>query len=120
MPVADILKRPQSWISDARRARHSHIPLPRDLFAPRRNSSGVEFGDSAALTALLAEIAAAPQGVTAAPLIDGVAVAGRRRDVVSPIDGKVIGTVEEGDEAIVGAAMAAAQAGLARMERDAG
>ena len=62
---------------------------------------------------LLAEIAAAPQSVDAAPLIDGVAVAGRRRDVLSPIDGKVIGTVEEGDEAIVGAAMAAAQAGFA-------
>ena len=115
VPIADILKRPQAWISDAKRARHSHIPLPRDLFMPaRKNSTGVEFGDSAALAALIAEVRAAPQSVGAAPLIDGVAVAGRKRDVLSPIDGKSIGTVQEGDEAIVGAAMAAARAGFGK------
>ena len=89
--------------------------MPRDLFAPeRRNSTGVEFGDRAALDALLAEIRAAPKNAKAAPLIDGVAVAGRARSVVSPIDGqRTIGTVQEGDAAIVAAAMAAAQAGFA-------
>jgi len=62
VPIETILRRPQSWIADATHARHSHIPLPRDLFAQcRRNSAGVEFGDSAALAALLAEIAAAPR-----------------------------------------------------------
>ncbi len=96
------------------KARHPHIPLPRDLFAPeRRNSTGVEFGDSAALDALLAEIKAASPTAKAAPLIDGIAVTGRARSVVSPIDGKAIGIVEEGDEAIVAAAIAAAQAGFA-------
>ena len=35
VPIADILKRPQSWIATPARARHPHIPLPRDLFAPR-------------------------------------------------------------------------------------
>ena len=114
VPVADILKRPQRWIAVPDRARHSHIPLPRDLFAPeRRNSSGVEFGDSAALRALRDEIAAAPSAIAAAPLIDGVAVRGRARDCVSPIDGEHIGAVEEGDQAIVTAAMAAAVAGFA-------
>ena len=44
------------------------------------------------------------------PLIEGIAVAGRERPVNSPIDGKPVGTVEEGDEAIVAAALAAAQA----------
>jgi len=113
VPIADILKRPQSWISNPKRARHSHIPLPRDLFAPRNNSVGVEFGDSEALAALLAEIGAAPQRVAAAPLIDGIAVAGRKREVLSPIDGSIVGTVQDGDAAIVAAAMAAAQAGFA-------
>jgi RHH-type proline utilization regulon transcriptional repressor/proline dehydrogenase/delta 1-pyrroline-5-carboxylate dehydrogenase len=113
VPIATVLRRPQRWISDPGKARHPHIPLPRDLFAPaRRNSIGVEFGDSAALAALLAEIRAAPQGGNAAPLIDGVAVASRERAVVSPIDGKNIGTVQEGDEAIVKSAMAAAEAGF--------
>lgn len=114
VPIANIIKRPRHWIADPSRARHSHIPLPRDLFAPeRRNSSGVEFGDSVALAALRAEVAAAPATVDAAPLIDGVVISGRARDVTSPIDGARIGAVQEGDEAIVASAMAAAGAGFA-------
>ncbi len=55
VPVAVLLKRPQDWIGDAQHARHPKIPLPRDLYAPsRRNSPGVEFGDSASLAALVA------------------------------------------------------------------
>ena len=111
VPVETILRRPQGWIGDASHARHSHIPLPRDLFgASRRNSSGVEFGDSAALEALVAEIRSAPKIADAKPLIDGSAVAGRERAVSSPIDGAVIGAVQEGDESLVVAAMASAQA----------
>ena len=109
VPIESILRRPQSWIADASHARHSHIPLPRDLFGPaRRNSAGVEFGDRAAVEALLAEISAAPQSAHATPLIDGVSVAGAERALTSPIDGRSIGTVQEGDEAIVSAALAAA------------
>ncbi len=114
VPIADILKRPQSAIASPEHARHRHIPLPRDLFAPERvNSRGVEFGDSAALDALFAEILAADAKVDAAPLIDGVAVKGRRREVRSPIDAGVIGSVQEADEAAVAAAMGAAQSGFA-------
>jgi RHH-type proline utilization regulon transcriptional repressor/proline dehydrogenase/delta 1-pyrroline-5-carboxylate dehydrogenase len=117
VPIETVLRRPQSWIARAAAARHPHIPLPRDLFAPaRRNSTGVEFGDSAALDALLAEIGAAPQSASAAPLVDGVALAGRGRGLSSPIDGNNIGTVQEGDEAIVAAAMSAAQAGFPSWE----
>ena len=48
VPIATLLKRPQSWIGDAAQARHPHIPLPRDLYAPeRQNSAGVEFGHEA-------------------------------------------------------------------------
>jgi RHH-type transcriptional regulator, proline utilization regulon repressor / proline dehydrogenase / delta 1-pyrroline-5-carboxylate dehydrogenase len=111
VPIETILRRPQSWIADESHARHAHIPLPRDLFgAVRRNSAGVEFGDSASLEALLAEIHSAPKSTSAKPLIDGVAVAGRERPVKSPIDGKPVGTVQEGDETIVSSAMAAARA----------
>src|SRR6188472_1074179 len=111
VPVETILRRPQGWIGDASHARHSHIPLPRDLFgASRRNSSGVEFGDNTALEALVAEIRSAPKIADAKPLIDGSAVAGRERAVSSPIDGAVIGAVQEGDESVVVAAMASAQA----------
>ena len=109
VPVEAILRRPQSWISDESHARHSHIPLPRNLFGVvRRNSAGTEFGDPASLESLLAEIRTAPRSTTAKALIDGVAVAGRERTVKSPIDGKPVGTVHEGDETIVASALAAA------------
>ncbi len=114
VPVADILRRPQSWIGKPENARNPRIPRPRDLFAPERtNSFGIEFGDRAAVEALLAEIKAGRSAVTAAPLIDGIAVQGRARDAVSPIDGDFVGTVQEGDEAIVASAMSAAQTGFA-------
>ena len=114
VPIDTILRRPQSWIGDPTGARHSHIPLPRDMFLPvRGNSTGVEFGDRSALHQLLADIAAARTAVAAAPLIDGTHVPGRRRDVVSPVDGAAIGTVEEGDSTVVAAAMSAAQEGFA-------
>ena len=110
VPIETILRRPQSWIVDPSHARHSHIPLPRDLFgAARRNSAGVEFGDRASLEALLSEVRAAQASTQATPLIDGVAVAGRKRTINSPIDGKPIGSVQEGDTAIIDAALSAAQ-----------
>ncbi|MGH6726970.1 MAG: bifunctional proline dehydrogenase/L-glutamate gamma-semialdehyde dehydrogenase PutA [Pseudolabrys sp.] len=117
VPIETVLRRPQSWIGGADSARHPHIPLPRDLFAPeRKNSTGVEFGDRVAVEALLAEIKAAPAHAKAAALIDGVTIAGRPRSVISPIDGKPVGLVEEGDAAIVAAAMSAAHSGFASWE----
>jgi RHH-type proline utilization regulon transcriptional repressor/proline dehydrogenase/delta 1-pyrroline-5-carboxylate dehydrogenase len=114
VPIAEILKRPQSVVADATSARHPKLPLPRDLYgAARRNSAGVELGHRASLDALVAESrAAAPREPVVAPLIDGVAVEGHRRRLKSPIDGEEIGEVIEGDEAIVISAMAAATAGF--------
>jgi RHH-type proline utilization regulon transcriptional repressor/proline dehydrogenase/delta 1-pyrroline-5-carboxylate dehydrogenase len=114
VPVSQILKRPQAWIAAPSHARHPRIPLPRDLYAPsRRNSSGAEFGDRASLEALLKEVSAAvPRDAEAVPLIDGIARAGQRRAVASPIDGAVVGCVTEGDATLAAAAMAAAQKGF--------
>jgi len=114
VPIADILRRPQARIAGPHAVRNKNIPLPRDLYQPlRQNSAGIEFGDRAGLDALVAEVrAAALVAATAAPLIDGVMVPGRDRAVLSPIDGAALGTVSEGDEAIVRAAMAAAEAGF--------
>jgi RHH-type transcriptional regulator, proline utilization regulon repressor / proline dehydrogenase / delta 1-pyrroline-5-carboxylate dehydrogenase len=114
VPIATILRRPQSWIGDPQHARHPKIPLPRDLYAPaRRNSAGVEFGDRATFDALLAEIRAAKMPALAAPLLDGIAVAGNERAVISPIDGETIGRVREADEATARSAMRAAERGFA-------
>ncbi|HML12750.1 MAG TPA: bifunctional proline dehydrogenase/L-glutamate gamma-semialdehyde dehydrogenase PutA [Xanthobacteraceae bacterium] len=114
VPIADVLRRPQAAIGEPRRARHPRIPRPPDLYAPtRRNSVGVEFGDRAALAALLAEIEKGmPASTQAMPLVNGAPGQGRRRAVLSPIDGSVIGQVGESDAATVTAAMAAAAAGF--------
>ena len=114
VPIEEILRRPQSRIGP-RDARNQKIPLPRDLYQPeRRNSAGVEFGERKSLDALLDEARAGTQApVEAAPLVDGVALPGVERAVMSPIDGGVIGLVREGDAAIARAAMAAAAAGFA-------
>jgi RHH-type proline utilization regulon transcriptional repressor/proline dehydrogenase/delta 1-pyrroline-5-carboxylate dehydrogenase len=114
VPIANILRRPQSFIASPQAARSSKIPLPRDIYQPERSgSAGVEFGDRAALSALLDEVRAGTREPSvAAPLIDGVELPGVERSLTSPIDDHAIGTVREADAAIATAAMADAQAGF--------
>jgi RHH-type proline utilization regulon transcriptional repressor/proline dehydrogenase/delta 1-pyrroline-5-carboxylate dehydrogenase len=115
VPVEAILKRPQERIGDAAHARHPQIPLPCDLYRPsRQNSSGVEFGDRAALDALVIDAKRSlPKDVQATSLIDGKAQKGASRAVLSPVDGTPIRTVAEADASTATAAMVAAQAGFA-------
>jgi RHH-type transcriptional regulator, proline utilization regulon repressor / proline dehydrogenase / delta 1-pyrroline-5-carboxylate dehydrogenase len=114
VPIAEILRRPQSWIAGPQAARNGKISLPRDIYLPeRRGAAGIEFGDHASLEALLDEVRAGVRpSNSAAPLIDGIALPGRERPVISPIDGQTIGAVREADDAIVTSAMAAASAGF--------
>jgi len=114
VPIAEILRRPQSWIADPHAARNSKIPLPRDIYQPERcGAAGIEFGDRASLDALRDEVRAGVRASDiAAPLIDGIALPGRERPVISPIDGQAVGTVREADDAIVNSAVAAAAAGF--------
>jgi RHH-type proline utilization regulon transcriptional repressor/proline dehydrogenase/delta 1-pyrroline-5-carboxylate dehydrogenase len=114
VPIDDILRRPQSRIDGPHAARNPKIPLPRELYQPDRlNPAGVEFGDRLSLDALIGEVrAATPETAQACPLIDGIALPGTERSVTSPIDGRIIGTVREADDALVAAAMAAAERGF--------
>jgi RHH-type transcriptional regulator, proline utilization regulon repressor / proline dehydrogenase / delta 1-pyrroline-5-carboxylate dehydrogenase len=113
VPIDDVLRRPQSVIGSPREARNKKIPLPRDLYRPeRQNSPGIEFGDRASLDGLLGEIRKVTLVPQASPLLDGIALVGIEHAVTSPIDGRVIGTVREADEALVRSAMAAAEAGF--------
>ena len=48
----------------------------------------------------------------AAPLLDGVALPGIERKISSPIDGSIVGTVYDGDDAMARSAVAAAAAGF--------
>jgi RHH-type proline utilization regulon transcriptional repressor/proline dehydrogenase/delta 1-pyrroline-5-carboxylate dehydrogenase len=114
VPIADILRRPQSFVAGPHAARNSKIPLPRDIYLPdRRGAAGIEFGDRTSLDALLDEVCAGVRASdVAAPLIDGIALPGRERPAISPNDGRTVGTVREADDAIVISAMAAAAAGF--------
>jgi RHH-type proline utilization regulon transcriptional repressor/proline dehydrogenase/delta 1-pyrroline-5-carboxylate dehydrogenase len=113
VPIADILKRPQNAIGPPANARHPKIPLPKDLYAPlRRNSAGVEFGDRAGLESLLSEVRGAVLPQSATSIVAGVAVAGRRRPLTSPVDDASIGHVSEANADVAANVMAAAQAGF--------
>lgn len=58
IPITRLLERPADIIGSAEGAQHPKIPLPRNLYQPERiNSRGIEFGERAALDALLAQIA---------------------------------------------------------------
>ncbi len=114
VPIAEILRRPQSLIAGPKAARSSRIPRPCDIYQPeRRGAAGVEFGDRAALRALLDEVRdGTREPAFAAPLIDGVELPGVERELTSPIDGSLIGIVREADATIATAAMAGAEAGF--------
>lgn len=115
VPVAQLLVPPADLVGSASAARHRRIPLPAELFGPsRRNSAGIELGDAASLEALLGEIArgAAKPVPDAVPLIDGKPGSGSAREVLSPIDGRPVGRVTEGDAATAEQALRAAKAGF--------
>jgi RHH-type proline utilization regulon transcriptional repressor/proline dehydrogenase/delta 1-pyrroline-5-carboxylate dehydrogenase len=58
VPVATLLRRPADIIGTADGAEQANIPLPRELFLPqRKNSRGIEFGERAALGALVSAVA---------------------------------------------------------------
>lgn len=115
VPVSALLVPPADTIGSAGAARHRRIPLPADLYGPgRKNSTGVEFGHAQSLHDLLAEVAAAAAKPfpEASAIIDGKTGGGATRAVLSPIDGKTIGTVAEADAALADRAMKAARAGF--------
>src|SRR5579863_5595194 len=72
VPAQKLLRRPADIIGTPANAAHPNIPLPCDLYQPkRRNSRGIEFGDRATLEPLLSAIAAETAPVAAAPVVNG-------------------------------------------------
>jgi RHH-type transcriptional regulator, proline utilization regulon repressor / proline dehydrogenase / delta 1-pyrroline-5-carboxylate dehydrogenase len=119
VPVARLLRRPADIIGTAGNARHPNIPLPADLYQPQRqNSRGLEFGDHAALQAMLAAVRAETAPVTATSLIDGNAGPGEARQVFGPAAAATpVGSVVEPVVDDANAAMAAARAGFLSWSR---
>ncbi|MGD9836503.1 MAG: bifunctional proline dehydrogenase/L-glutamate gamma-semialdehyde dehydrogenase PutA [Afipia sp.] len=77
IPVAALLERPQQTIRTPDRAHNPRLPLPRDMYLPRINSRGVEFGDRAALDDLRAAIhgQSAPQAQARTATAEQAAIA---------------------------------------------
>ncbi|MCX7898577.1 MAG: bifunctional proline dehydrogenase/L-glutamate gamma-semialdehyde dehydrogenase PutA, partial [Methylocystis sp.] len=105
-PEDELVADPRDRLAASGAARHPRLALPRDIYLPQRvNSRGVEFGDRAALTRLIAERdmtralfkARASAPTSAAP-----------RNILSPIDGEIVGRVVEADEDSARAALGAA------------
>ena len=119
VPVRSLLKRPATVLDNGARVRHARIPLPADLYQPaRRNSAGMEFGSRADLQALTAGIARrADDRHQARPLLAGASQDGAARPVVSPADGRMVGSVIDTDPAAVDAAIQSAHEGFSQWSR---
>ena len=119
VPVATLLRRPAEIIGSAAHARHPKIPLPSGLYRPlRQNSRGIEFGERAALTTMLASIASETRPVAAAPLINGQTKTGTARPVVSPIDPIIsVGSIVDPTPEHAREAIAAAREGFLSWSR---
>jgi RHH-type proline utilization regulon transcriptional repressor/proline dehydrogenase/delta 1-pyrroline-5-carboxylate dehydrogenase len=115
VPVDILLRRPEQIINRPDRARHGGLPLPADLYGPkRRNSAGLEFGHEATLTALLADIALHHEPIHATPLTTVISPPPLPpRSVDSPNDpARPIGDVAEATPELAAAAIDAAHAGF--------
>ncbi len=120
VPAKTLLTRPQTIIGKAGDARHPKLPMPADLYAPkRRNSQGIELGHAASLDALMAEVkAAASTKIVASPIIDGEGHLRSTRLIMSPIDGSTIaGHVSEADATLAECAIEAAKRGFRAWDR---
>ena len=98
VPAGDLVRDPVAATEAAEPVAHPRIPLPPELFAPkRRNSRGWNVNDP--LDAVAIEEGMAPfrsATWTAAPVIAGKAASGAKRPIVNPADNNdEVGTVAE-------------------------
>ena len=119
VPIERLLERPVALLDYGARVRHGRVPLPRDLYAPkRRNSRGMEFGCTAELAALLTGMRKAGEGaLVAGPILADGDAGGAPRQVTSPVDGTIVGSVVDASAASVDAIMASASGGFAKWSR---
>ncbi len=110
VPIERLLVRPVDALRSGDGLTSARLPLPSALTPGRRNSRGVEFGDTAALEALLADVAAGRGPAHAAPLVAGKPLVGPSRPVRNPATDAGIGEVVESVEAVAPAMQAGAQA----------
>ncbi len=95
VPALSLVQAPSAAVL-AGGVRARRVGPPTALYgAARAAAPGVEFGDAAALSTLLAEVTAAKLPTEATSRINGAAMAGTRRSLTNPATGSAIGTVVE-------------------------
>jgi RHH-type proline utilization regulon transcriptional repressor/proline dehydrogenase/delta 1-pyrroline-5-carboxylate dehydrogenase len=111
VPISKLLKRPAALIASPDRARHKHLAMPEAIFPDgRQNSRGYELGHAATLETLLSSRDFASGRATS--LISGKAMTGTSVDILSPVDGVIIGQATNATPADARAAVDAALAGF--------
>ncbi len=86
-PIDEIVADPIARLAQLPEKPHSRIPLPADLYRPRRNSPGVDLAHPPALAALREALAeACGQTSYAAPIIGGIEEGGAGNPVFDPSD----------------------------------
>jgi RHH-type transcriptional regulator, proline utilization regulon repressor / proline dehydrogenase / delta 1-pyrroline-5-carboxylate dehydrogenase len=88
LPIAEIVADPVARVRRLAEKPHPRIPLPAALYGrERRNSAGIDLTDPDRLQMLAEDmVRAAAAGWRAAPLVGGVAQAGKSRPVLDPAD----------------------------------
>lgn len=111
-PIEEIVADPVDEILSLKSIPHPRIPLPRDIFAPRRNSAGLPLWDVPARQALADEIdnVLHAQKFSASAIVGGRAAEGAKpSEVKSPHDRRlVVGRVSEANAAQIDQALASA------------
>jgi RHH-type proline utilization regulon transcriptional repressor/proline dehydrogenase/delta 1-pyrroline-5-carboxylate dehydrogenase len=98
VPVEVIVADPVAELEALDSRPHPRIPLPPGLYGTRRNSSGVNLADPAALAGLAQQMQAAVRPWSAAPLIGGRELPGKETVQYNPADRRApVGTVREAD-----------------------
>ena len=96
-PLEALIADPISQLSQDKPYRNPHIPLPRDMFPGRTNSSGFLWSDPTASTPVLAAMGdALRKPAVAGPIVGGVLRDGKPRPLFDPADRRrQIGQVTE-------------------------
>ena len=97
VPVAEIVRDPISEIERLESYAHPRLPVPLALYADRRNSRGVDWGNPPLIEMLRKELSARrPAKPTAGPIINGMLLPGSMRPVTNPADRRdVVGSTRD-------------------------
>ncbi len=107
LPVEDVVADPGEKVRSLDSIPNPKIPLPPDLYLPRRhNSNGLNFNDPLILNRLTEDLTPLLSSRwEAVPMVAGAAKEDAEREVNSPVDHRSIGNVIEAGETLIAEAM---------------